>query len=411
MLKAKVGIKSLTQRKIKLFMKYLLGLLLLLNTCFAQELKVLTDKEITVGAKRIDKFLPLLQNKNVAIVANITSKINNTHLVDTLLSLNIKVKKIFSPEHGFRGTSDAGEKVGDQKDSKTGLPIISLYGKHKKPTAEDLKGIDIVIYDMQDVGVRFYTYISTMTYCMEACAENKKKMIVLDRPNPNGYYVDGPVLDMKWKSFLGLHPVPIVYGMTCGEYAQMVNGEKWLAEGKQCDLTVVPLIGYNHNVSYEIPIKPSPNLPNMTSIFLYPSLGLFEGTVMSVGRGTEYPFQQIGHPNIKDGKMSFVPKPTAGAKTPKYDGKTCYGFDLRVFGDEVIKTSRQIYLFWLMGTYKSLNDPLYFDENFNWHAGNDVLQAQIKAGKTEEEIQKSWQANIKKFKSIRKKYLMYEDFE
>ncbi len=274
----------------------------------AQDVKTLTDNEIVVGAKRMDKYLHLLQGKNVAVIANVTSQINSTHLVDTLLKLKVKIKKIFSPEHGFRGKADAGEKVGNQKDSKTGLPIISLYGKHKKPTKEDLAGIDIVVYDMQDVGVRFYTYISTMTYCMEACAENNKQFIVLDRPNPNGFFIDGPVLDIKWKSFLGLHPVPLVYGMTCGEYAQMVNGEGWLAGGKKCSLTVVQLLNYDHTVSYQLPVKPSPNLPNMTSVYLYPSLGLFEGTVMSVGRGTEYPFQQIGHPALKDGRMNFTPK-------------------------------------------------------------------------------------------------------
>lgn len=377
----------------------------------AQDVKVLTDKEIVVGAKRMDKYLPLLQGKNVAVIANVTSQINSTHLVDTLLKLKMKIKKIFSPEHGFRGKADAGEKVGNQKDSKTGLPIISLYGKHKKPTKEDLAGIDVVIYDMQDVGVRFYTYISTMTYCMEACAENNKQFIVLDRPNPNGFFIDGPVLDMKWKSFLGLHPVPLVYGMTCGEYAQMVNGEGWLAGGKKCSLTVVQLLNYDHTVSYQLPIKPSPNLPNMTAVYLYPSLGLFEGTVMSVGRGTDSPFQLIGHPELKDGRMNFTPKSTEGAKSPKYEGKVCYGYDLRVFGEEVVKVSRQVYVYWIIGTYNSLKDSNYFDENFNFHAGNDVLQKQIKEGKTEEEIRKSWQADIAKFKPIRKKYLLYEDFE
>ncbi|MDP2385124.1 MAG: DUF1343 domain-containing protein [Bacteroidota bacterium] len=377
----------------------------------AQDVKVLTDKEIVVGAKRMDKYLPLLQGKNVAVIANVTSQINSTHLVDTLLKLKVKIKKIFSPEHGFRGKADAGEKVGNQTDSKTGLPIISLYGKHKKPTKEDLAGIDIVIYDMQDVGVRFYTYISTMTYCMEACAENNKQFIVLDRPNPNGFFIDGPVLDMKWKSFLGLHPVPLVYGMTCGEYAQMVNGEGWLAGGKKCNLTVVQLLNYDHTVSYQLPIKPSPNLPNMTAVYLYPSLGLFEGTIMSVGRGTEYPFQMIGHPDLKDGRMNFTPKSTEGAKTPKYEGKVCYGYDLKVFGEEVVRVSRQVYVYWIIGTYNSLKDPNYFDENFNFHAGNDILQKQIKEGKTEEEIRKSWQPDIAGFKPIRKKYLLYKDFE
>lgn len=383
----------------------------LIKPLAAQELFIFSDKEITSGARRIDNYLPLLKGKKVAIVANITSVINQTHLVDTLLTLDIKVQKIFSPEHGFRGLADAGEKVGNQKDSKTGLPITSLYGKHRKPTKEDLAGIDVVVYDMQDVGVRFYTYISTMTYCMEACAENNKEFIVLDRPNPNGYFIDGPVLDPKWKSFLGLHPVPLVYGMTCGEYAQMVNGEGWLTGGKKCKLTVIPLINYTHKVSYMLPVKPSPNLPNMTSVYLYPSLGLFEGTIMSVGRGTDKPFQQIGHPELKTGRITFTPMPTDGAKHPKYEGQVCKGYDLEVFGDEVVKVSRQIYLFWLMETYRDMNRTDFFDENFNYHAGNDLLQKQIKEGKSEDEIRKSWKADIDKFKKIRKKYLLYSDFE
>jgi uncharacterized protein YbbC (DUF1343 family) len=390
----------------------LIAILLLCGAAVqAQELKILTDKEIVTGAENTAKYLPLLQGKNVAVVANVTSMINSTHLVDSLLKLKVTVKKIFSPEHGFRGKADAGEKVGNQKDSKTGLPIISLYGKHKKPTKEDLAGIDIVVYDMQDVGVRFYTYISTMSYCMEACAENNKTFVVLDRPNPNGYFIDGPVLDPKWQSFLGMHPVPLVYGMTCGEYAKMVNGEGWLADGKKCDLTVIPLINYTHQASYELPVKPSPNLPNMISVYLYPSLGLFEGTIMSVGRGTDLPFQVIGHPELKNYKITFTPKPTEGAKNPKYEGKVCNGFDLRVFGEEVVKVSRQIYLFWLIGSYEDLKKPDFFDENFNYHAGNDILQKQIKEGKSEEEIRRSWKADTDKFKKVRKKYLMYPDFE
>lgn len=377
----------------------------------SQELVTLTDKEITTGAKQIDKYISLLKEKKVGIIANPTSMVGNTHLVDTLLSLKINIKKIFSPEHGFRGQSDAGEKVNNQQDEKTGIQIISLYGKHKKPTTEDLKDIDVLIYDMQDVGVRYYTYISTMTYCMEAAAENKIKFIVLDRPNPNGHYIDGPVLDAKWKSFLGLHPIPIVYGMTCGEYANMINQEGWLENKIICDLTVISLDGYNHKVSYQLPIKPSPNLPNMTAVYLYPSLGLFEGTIISLGRGTDLPFQQIGHPKLSNGKIQFTPKPTKISKHPKYENLVCNGFDLRNFGNEVIKSSRKIYLFWLIGTYNNLKDKLFFDENFNWHAGNSELQEQIKAGKNEDEIRKSWQPKIDEFKKIRKKYLLYEDFE
>ena len=390
---------------------FIFSVFILSISLHSQELITLTDKEITTGAKQIDKYISLLNGKKVGIIANPTSMVGNTHLVDTLLSLKVNIKKIFSPEHGFRGQSDAGEKVNNQQDEKTGIQIISLYGNHKKPTSEDLKDIDVLIYDMQDVGVRYYTYISTMTYCMEAAAENKIKFIVLDRPNPNGHYVDGPVLDSKWKSFLGLHAIPIVYGMTCGEYANMINQESWLENKIICDLTIIPLKGYTHKVSYQLQVKPSPNLPNMTAVYLYPSLGLFEGTIISLGRGTDLPFQQIGHPKLSNGKIQFTPKPTKISKHPKYEGLICNGYDLRNFGNEVIKSSRKIYLFWLIGTYTNLKDKSYFDENFNWHAGNSELQEQIKAGKNEDEIRKSWQPKIDEFKKIRKKYLLYEDFE
>ncbi|MFL5753028.1 MAG: exo-beta-N-acetylmuramidase NamZ domain-containing protein, partial [Bacteroidia bacterium] len=337
---------------------------------FAQyEAKLLKPSDIKTGAEQMETYLPQLKGKRVAIIANPTTLVGQTHLVDTLLALKVNIKKIFSPEHGFRGIADAGEKVGNNKDAKTGLLIVSLYGKHMKPTAEDLKDVDVLIYDIQDVGVRFYTYISTMSYCMEAAAENKKEMLVLDRPNPNGYYIDGPVLDPKWKSFLGLHPVPLVYGMTYGEYAKMVNGEGWLQKGIKCKLKVIPVIGYTHLDTYELPVKPSPNLPNMTAIYLYPTLGLFEGTIMSVGRGTDFPFQVIGHPDMKRFTFTFTPAPNVGAKSPKYEGQVCKGFDLREFGAEYVKSARQIYLFWLLGTYNDLKRPDYFDENFNYHAG------------------------------------------
>lgn len=375
------------------------------------EAKLLKPSDVKTGAEQLGSYLPLLKGKRVAVVANPTTTIGNTHLVDTLLALKVNIRKIFSPEHGFRGNADAGEKVGNNKDAKTGLTIVSLYGKHNKPTAEDLKDVDVLVYDIQDVGVRFYTYISTMSYCMEAAAENKKDMLVLDRPNPNGYYIDGPVLDPKWKSFLGMHPVPLVYGMTYGEYAQMVNGEGWLQNGVKCKLKVISVTGYTHLDTYELPVKPSPNLPNMISVYLYPSLGLFEGTVMSVGRGTDFPFQVIGHPEMKKHTFSFTPKSNVGAKTPKYEGQVCKGFDLREFGAEYVKSARQVYLYWLIGSYKDLARPDFFDENFNYHAGNDQLQKQVKEGKDEDEIRKSWQPGIEKFKQIRKKYLLYKDFE
>ncbi len=391
-----------------------LFLFLLLTTaslCAQDEVRLLKPADIKTGAEQLENYLPQLKNKRVAIIANPTSMVGKKHLVDTLLSLKITIKKIFSPEHGFRGIADAGEKVMSNTDAKTGLSIVSLYGKHNKPTKEDLKDVDVLIYDIQDVGVRFYTYISTMTYCMEAAAENNKTMLVLDRPNPNGYYIDGPVLDPKWKSFLGLHPVPLVYGMTYGEYAKMVNEEAWLSNKVKCKLTVIPVVGYTHNDSYELPVKPSPNLPNMTAIYLYPSLGLFEGTLMSVGRGTDYPFQVIGHPDMKKYTFTFIPKPNIGAKTPKYENTECKGFDLRSFGNEYIKSLKEVYLFWLQGCYSDLKRPDFFDDNFNFHAGNDVLQQQIKAGVHEDAIRKSWKSDIEAFKIIRKKYLLYKDFE
>ncbi len=372
--------------------------------------RILTEKDIKTGAAQPNKYIPLLKDKRVAVIANATSAISNTHLVDTLISLKINVKKIFCPEHGFRGTSDAGEKITNEKDEKTGLPIISLFGKHLKPTKEELTDVDILVYDIQDVGVRFYTYISTMTYCMEAAAENNKQFMVLDRPNPNGYYVDGPVLEPAFKSFMGLHPVPIVYGMTCGEYAQMVNNEGWLENGVKCSLKVITLQNYNHVDMYQLPIKPSPNLPNMRSVYLYPSLGLFEGTIISIGRGTDNPFQVVGHPDLK-GDYSFVPRPMEGAKTPKYKGKSCFGHYLGDFADSYIKDSKQIYLLWLTGTYKQLKNQNFFDENFNFHAGNATLQQQLKTGVPEEKIMQSWQPDIQKFKKVRKKYLLYKDFE
>lgn len=371
-----------------------------------------TIHDIKVGAARTDEYLPLLKGKNVAVAANQSSVIENTHLVDTLLASGVLVKKVFCPEHGFRGLVDAGKKVKTYKDDKTNLPIISLYGKNKKPSVADLSGIDVVVFDIQDVGVRFYTYLSTLHYIMEACAENNKQVIVLDRPNPNGYYIDGPVMEDTYKSFLGLHPVPIVYGMTIGEYAQMINGEGWLKAGVKCNLKVVKLLNYNHTDFYELPIKPSPNLPNMASVYLYPSLGLFEGTVVSVGRGTDLPFQVIGHPTLQNTNYNFTPKPTSGALSPKYNGIECHGFNLFEFGKEYMRDTKKIYLFWLMGTYKNTPDKAtFFDENFNYHAGNATLQKQIKDGATEAEIRESWKSGIQKFKPIRKKYLLYKDFE
>ena len=390
-------------------------LFFILNFSFSQvipEARMLSEKDVLVGAARFQEYIPKLAGKRVGVIANLTSKVGNSHLIDTLIKLGVNVKKIFGPEHGFRGDSDAGEKVNTGIDSKTGLPLISLYGKHNKPTREDLRDLDILLYDIQDVGVRFYTYISTMSYAMEACAENKKKLIILDRPNPNGFYVDGPVLDPLYKSFLGLHPVPVVYGMTCGEYALMVNGEKWLNKGLKCDVEVISVLNYTHADYYQLPEKPSPNLPNMMSVYMYPSLGLFEGTIVSMGRGTAFPFQVIGHPKIKESDFSFTPQPNAGAKNPKYQNQVCYGYDLRRFGEDYLRNLKQLNLLWLSGMYQSLKgEGEFFDANFNFHAGNNLLQEQIKKSMKENDISASWKNDIKKFKLIRSKYLLYKDFE
>jgi len=371
------------------------------------------QNDIKVGAERTALYFPLLKDKYIAVVANQTSKLGNTHLVDTLFNSGMKLIKIFCPEHGFRGKAGAGEFVNDNVDLKTGLPIFSLYGKNRKPRASDLKEIQVIIFDIQDVGARFYTYISTLHYVMEACAENNIELIVLDRPNPNGFYVDGPVLDMKYKSFVGMHPVPLVHGLTIGEYAQMINGEKWLAGKVQCKLKVVPVENYNHKMLYKLPVKPSPNLSTMSAIYLYPSLCLFEGTIVSVGRGTDKPFQIFGHPDLLIGDYKFKPHSIPGVSAnPKLGGKLCTGFDLTEFSDGYFPNYKKIYLFWLIETYKELKDkPDFFNNFFDKLAGNSTLRKQILNGLSEEEIRKSWQPDLIKFKKIRKKYLLYPDFE
>ncbi|MHC1705851.1 MAG: exo-beta-N-acetylmuramidase NamZ domain-containing protein [Tenuifilaceae bacterium] len=368
---------------------------------------------IKVGADQTDQYLSFLAHKNIAIVANHSSTIGKTHLVDSLKSLKVKIKKIFCPEHGFRGEADAGEFIVNHTDKKTGLPIISLYGNHKKPTIKDLKGVDIVIFDMQDVGVRFYTYISTMHYVMEACAEQKITLIILDRPNPNGFYVDGPVLDTAHSSFVGLHPVPLVHGMTIGEYAQMINGEKWLKGGVQCNLKIIACKEYNHSVLYNLPTRPSPNLPNQTAIYLYPSLGLFEGTVISVGRGTDFPFQVFGHPLLPNNGFSFTPTEKIGAsKNPPCKNELCYGIDLREFSTDYFKNNRSINLDWIIYAYKLYSDKdSFFNNYFNNLSGNSELKKQIKQGLDSEQIRKSWEKELDSFKQKRKKYLLYPDFE
>lgn len=381
----------------------LLCLLFLIINAEAQTKKIIT------GAERTEVYLPWIKDKNIAVVVNHTSMIGKTHIVDSLLNIGIKIKTIFSPEHGFKGKADAGFLVNNNTDEDTGIKIISLYGSHKKPTKDDLKNISAVIFDIQDVGVRFYTYISTMTYVMEACAENNILFIILDRPNPNGFYVDGPVLDKKFKSFVGLHPVPVVYGMTIAEYALMVNNEGWLKNNVKCKIKYVKLLNYTHSSLYQLPVKPSPNLPNMKSVYLYPSLCFFEGTIISVGRGTKTPFQIIGHPDYKDKNFSFMPVSIPGAsKYPKYENIKCYGLDLSN-SDSMILKSKKINLSWLINMYNNFKYDDFFNNYFDKLAGNSNLRHQIINSSSEKAIRKSWKKDIKKFMKIRKKYLLYED--
>ncbi|MBI9041253.1 DUF1343 domain-containing protein [Lutibacter sp.] len=367
-------------------------------------------KVIVTGAQQTFVYLPTLLSKNVAIVANQTSVIfkggtqHYTHLVDSLLSLNIAIKKVFSPEHGFRGTADASEFIKDGVDTKTGVPIVSLYGNNKKPTQEQLQGIDVVIFDIQDVGVRFYTYISTLHYVMEACAEAGIPVLVLDRPNPNGHYIDGPTLEMEHKSFVGMHPVPLVYGMTIGEYARMINGENWLNTPQKCNLTVIPLKNYTHKSLYRLPIRPSPNLPNDVAINLYPSLGFFEGTTINAGRGTEFQFQRYGAPFFPENDFSYTPQPNFGSKHPKHEGKLCYGVDL-ADTDRLSKVN----INWLIDAYKkTLASETFFGASFTIHAGNTNLEQQLKDQISAKKIRESWQHDIHSFKKIREKYLLYD---
>ncbi len=370
-----------------------------------------TDADITMGAARTDLYLEALKSADqVGVVANHTSMVGEQHLVDQLLDMGVKVTKVFAPEHGFRGKADAGEKVDSGKDAKTGLPIISLYGSHKKPAADDLAGLDVVIFDIQDVGARFYTYISTMTYVMEACAEHGVSVIVFDRPNPNGFYVDGPVLQEGFESFVGMLPIPVVHGMTIGELANMINGEGWLEGDVQCDLTVIPCEGYTHNDIYTLPIKPSPNLPTMNGILLYPSLCFFEGTDFSVGRGTDTPFEVFGHPNLSVGSFMFVPKPNEGAKHPKHEGVPCLGWDLSEIGGKRIQQKQSLILDWVMDAYENFpQKDKFFLENgfFDKLAGTDQLRKQILSGMTEEQIRASWEPELSDFKKKREAYLLY----
>ncbi|MBZ9631985.1 DUF1343 domain-containing protein [Salegentibacter sp. LM13S] len=367
-------------------------------------------REIILAANRTEAYLPMLKGKKVGIVGNQTSIIKNkdggyTHVVDSLLALDVNLVKGFAPEHGFRGTADAGEAVEDGKDAQTGLPVISLYGDNKKPKAEQLKGLDVLIFDLQDVGTRFYTYISSLHYVMEACAENDVQLIVFDRPNPNGHYIDGPILETEFKSFVGMHPIPTVHGLTMGEYAKMINGEKWLKDGVQCDLEVIEMENYNHSKAYDLPVKPSPNLPNAQAINLYPSLCFFEGTNVNAGRGTDKQFQVFGSPYLDKTYFDFTytPESKPGAKSPKHLEKECYGRDL-----SKIDRVDQINLEWLIEAYQNTeNKDEFFNAFFTKLAGTKELQSKIEKGLSAEEIRESWQSGLAEFTEKRAKYLLY----
>lgn len=364
------------------------------------------------GAWQTEAYFPLLKGKSFGIVCNHTSTIGFTHLVDTLIRAGYKPDKIFAPEHGFRGDLPDGQFFGNRQDPVTKLEIISLHGKNKKPSRDDLEGLDLLVFDIQDVGVRCYTYLSTLHYIMEAAAEHGMPVVVLDRPNPNGHYVDGPTLDTAFRSFVGMHPVPFVYGMTIGEYARMINGEGWLANGITCDLTVIPIQHYDRNRMIDLPEPPSPNLPNMRAIFLYPSLCFFEGTSFSIGRGTEYPFQLIGHPDITAGSTYFMPVSRPESTYPPQQNKQCRGWDLSQLSPRLLHDTARIQLHYLLEAYNALPDPEKFFLATNYLdklAGSSRLREQIISGKSEEAIRSSWHDGLKQFKEIRRHYILYPD--
>jgi uncharacterized protein YbbC (DUF1343 family) len=379
---------------------WVIAVFLLSSSCSAQTNKA----KLKLGAEQLDLLLPSLKGKNIGLVVNNTSRVGKTHLADTLIARGVQVKKIFGPEHGFRGDAADGEHVTDAIDEKTGVPVVSLYGKNYKATADQVKELDILIFDIQDVGARFYTFISTMHYMMETCAENNKQLIVLDRPNPNGSYVDGPILQPELKSFVGMHPIPITHGMTVGELAQMINSEGWLAESKKCELTVIKMQNWKHDDDYSLPVRPSPNLPNDQAIRLYPSLCLLEGTVISIGRGTPMPFQVLGNPDLKDMPFTFTPVPIQGVSIePPHKNKLCYGMDVRT-----VTPARKVDLQYLLLFYQKYPEKeKFFTTYFDKLAGTSQLKQQIKDGLTEEQIRASWKPGLDEFKTKRSKYLLY----
>ena len=391
---------------LKIFKYTKMQLLLLCFCTFLSSCTSQSHQQLIIGANQLENYLPLLRNKQIAVVANQTSLINGFHLVDSLLACSVSIVKVFAPEHGFRGESDAGALINDEIDVKTGLPIHSLYGKNKKPSAEALNNIDLIVFDIQDVGARFYTYISTLHYVMEACAENNIELLVLDRPNPNAHYVDGPILDTAYQSFVGMHPIPIVHGLTIGEYAQMINGSFWLKDSIQCNLTVQEMKHYTHSLPYDLPVKPSPNLPNSQSISLYPSLCLFEGTEISVGRGTNLQFQIIGSPLLDSCSYSFSPSSQSGAKYPKHESLNCCGWDLSNF--KIDKEINLSYLIECFNQYNSKGIP-FFNSFFDKLAGSNVLRVLIEAGWSEAQIKETWQEGLQVYKEQRLNYLIYPE--
>jgi uncharacterized protein YbbC (DUF1343 family) len=389
---------------------------LISHTIVAQSVHTKNQKsasKIIPGADQTALYVNYLKGKSIGMVVNQTSIIgkSKTPSADSLLSLGINIKKIFGPEHGFRGNASNGATVNDSTDPKTGLPVISLYGnKHYKPTPDDLKGLDLIVFDIQDVGARYYTYLSTLHYVMEACAENNVELMILDRPNPNGFYIDGPILDTAFHSFVGMHPVPIVHGMTIAEYAQMINGEGWLKNHVQCKLKIIKVAGYTHSSSYDLPVWPSPNLNSQQSILLYPGLCLFEGTTLSLGRGTYTPFQMVGHPALKDNyAYSFTPVSIAGmSEDPPQKNQVCYGIDLQNYNTNIIKTTGKLNLAWLIELYKAFPDKQhFFNAYFAKLTGGNELRKQIEAGKTEQQIRDSWEPALSRYKNMRRKYLLY----
>jgi len=393
-------------------MRQILGMVLLvvlgMASCVSQQS---TEKKILPAARRMDVYLPKLQDQRVAVVANHTARIKGVHLIDTLLARGVDIKKIFSPEHGFRGKEEAGQHISSYRDSATGLPVISLYGRRKKPQLTQLEDVDVVVFDIQDVGVRFYTYISTMHYVMEACGESDTRFLVLDRPNPNGFYVDGPVLDTAYRSFVGMHPIPIVHGMTIAELGRMINDQGWLKDDIRCEYEWVACKNYTHDSLYHLPVAPSPNLPDMRSIYLYPSLGLLEGTVYNVGRGTETPFQVFGHPDMKAGEITYIPRAIKGASTrPKYKGQVCQGIDLRNYPLDSLTRHPRLRLQWVRTALERLPEGDFFVPFFNYLSGNDQLMKQLKQGISTREIGESWQPQLEAFMQMRKQYLIYEDY-